>query len=52
LIEPGYDREGRVAAFLTRLVATAGGYLFTYQSFYSADGKRITGVQDDPESLK
>lgn len=52
LIDPGYDREGRVAAFLTRLIATTGGYLFTYQSFYSADGKRIAGVAGDPELLK
>jgi hypothetical protein len=50
LIEPGYDREGKVAAFFKRLVA-AGGFVFTYQSFYSPDGRRITGPQDDPESL-
>jgi hypothetical protein len=51
LIDPGYDREGRVIAFYKRLVATTGGFLFTYQSFYSADGKRIAGVEGDPDTL-
>jgi hypothetical protein len=52
VIDPGYDREGRVTAFLKKLVAPTGGFLFTFQSFYSADGRRITGLQDDPEILK
>jgi hypothetical protein len=52
IIEPGYDREGRVVAFFTRLIGTTGGFLFTYQSFYSSEGKRITGLEDDPEILK
>lgn len=51
LIEPGYDRDGKVAAFFKRLVA-GGGYVFTYQSFYSSDGKRIAGTQDDPQTLE
>jgi hypothetical protein len=52
LIEPGYDREGRVAAFFTRLIGITGGFLSVYQSFYSADGRRITGMEDDPEMLR
>lgn len=52
VIDPGYDKEGKVAAFLKKLVAPTGGFLFTFQSFYSADGRRITGLQDDPETLK
>jgi hypothetical protein len=52
VIDPGYDREGNVVAFLKKLVAPTGGFLFTFQSFYSADGRRITGLQDDPEFLK
>jgi hypothetical protein len=52
IIEPGYDRDGHAAAFLRKLVATTGGFLFTYQSFYSADGKRIVGLPGDPEELK
>jgi hypothetical protein len=52
VIDPGYDRERRVSAFLKALVAPTGGFLFTYQSFYSADGKRITGLQDDPATLE
>jgi hypothetical protein len=52
LIDPGYDREGRVATFFKKLVGASGGFLFTYQSFYSAGGKRIVGLQDDPETLQ
>ncbi|HUQ10127.1 MAG TPA: hypothetical protein VM146_07400 [Steroidobacteraceae bacterium] len=52
LIDPGYDREGRVATFYKRLVATTGGFLFTYQSFYSGDGKRIAGMEGDPDTLR
>ncbi|HUQ10369.1 MAG TPA: hypothetical protein VM146_08625 [Steroidobacteraceae bacterium] len=52
LIDPGYDREGKVAAFLTRLIGISGGFLFTYQSFYSSDGRRITGLQQDPAILQ
>ncbi len=52
LIDPGFDREGRVAAFLTKLVSSTGGFLFTFQSFYTAEGRRITGQPGDPETLK
>ena len=52
LIEPGYDREGKVAGFFTSLVGISGGFLFTYQSFYSSDGRRITGRVGDPPILK
>jgi hypothetical protein len=51
LIDPGYDREGKVAAFFTRLIGISGGFLSTYQSFYASDGKRITGPSADPANL-
>lgn len=52
VIDPGYDRDGKVVAFLKQLVAPTGGFLFTFQSFYAADGSRITGLEEDPEFLK
>jgi hypothetical protein len=52
VIEPAYDREGKALGLMKRLLAPTGGFLFTYQSFYDADGRRITGLQDDPERLE
>jgi hypothetical protein len=52
IIEPAYDRDGKVAAFLKKMLAPTGGYLFTYQSFYDASGRRIIGLQDDPVQLE
>jgi hypothetical protein len=52
VIEPAYDREGKVVALLKKLVAPSGGYFFSYQSFYSAQGRRIIGLEGDPEDLK
>lgn len=52
VIEPAYDRQGKVAGFLKKLIAPTGGYFFSYQSFYTAEGKRIIGLDGDPEELK
>jgi hypothetical protein len=52
VIEPAYDRDGKVIGLLRRLLAPTGGFLFTHQSFYDAQGRRITGLQEDPEWLQ
>jgi hypothetical protein len=52
VIEPAYDRDGKVIGLLRKLLAPTGGFLFTHQSFYDAQGRRITGLQEDPEQLR
>lgn len=48
VISPGYDAGGKVAGFLQRLLGTQGGFFFTHQSFYDAQGKWILGSATDP----
>jgi hypothetical protein len=50
-ISPAFDKEGKAAAFLRGLLGTSGGFFFSHQSFYSADGKRIAGLSGDPSIL-
>lgn len=50
-ISPAFDKEGRGAALLKSLLGTSGGFFFSHQSFYSADGKRIAGLSGDPSAL-
>ncbi len=51
IIAPGYDEEGKVVAFLKKLLGGSGGFFFSHQSFYSASGRRIIGLPDDPDAL-
>jgi hypothetical protein len=51
IITPAYDREGKAAAALLRLVAPTGGFFFSHQSFYDANGARILGDPADPPKL-
>lgn len=50
-ISPAFDKEGRVAALLKSLLGKSGGFFFSHQSFYSAEGKRIAGLSGDPAAL-
>jgi len=51
IILPGYDRSGKAAGFLKRLLEPSGGFFFSHQSFYTAHGTRITGSSGDPSML-
>ena len=51
VISPGYDSGGKVAGLLRRLLEPSGGFFFSHQSFYSAQGKRVIGSSGDPSKL-
>jgi hypothetical protein len=51
VITPAYDKEGKVVATLLRLLKPGGGFLFSHQSFYDSNGRRIIGMPGDPRSL-
>lgn len=51
VISPGYDASGKVANFLKALVARSGGFFFSHQSFYTAQGTRVAGIGGDPGAL-
>ena len=51
VITPNYDKNGKVTSLLKRLVEKSGGFFFSHQSFYSAAGSRITGMDGDPSML-
>lgn len=51
VISPSYDKNGKASNFLKRLLESSGGFLFSHQSFYSASGTRITGMDGDPIAL-
>lgn len=51
VISPGYDASGKVTNFLKALVARSGGFFFSHQSFYTAQGTRVTGLGGDPSTL-
>lgn len=50
-IAPGFDKSGKAAGLLKALLGTEGGYLFTRQAFYSADGTRIIGMAGAPAAF-
>ena len=52
VISPWYDGEGKVAKLLKAIIRSSGGFIFTRQSFYSATGVRIAGIEGDPGSLE
>lgn len=52
VISPGYDKAGKVATFLRQLLGSTGGFFFSQQSFYNANGVRITGIAGDPTTLE
>lgn len=52
VISPGYDKAGKVATFLKQLLGSTGGFFFSHQSFYNANGVRITGLAGDPATLE
>jgi hypothetical protein len=52
VISPSYDDEGKVARLLKTMVRSSGGFIFTRQSFYSATGVRIAGLEGDPADLE
>lgn len=43
VIEPSYDQSGRVAKLLKTIAATHSGIIFTNQSFYSSEGRWLSG---------
>lgn len=51
VITPAFDREGKVAAALLRLLEASGGFFFAHQSFYDSKGRRIIGLPGDPDRL-
>lgn len=50
-ISPGYDKAGKIATLLKQLLGSEGGFIFSHQSFYNANGVRITGLAGDPAFL-
>ncbi|WP_461535054.1 hypothetical protein [Spongorhabdus nitratireducens] len=51
VIRPGYDPEGKVAGLLKDIAGQYDGFIFTHQSFYSADGLKLAGQPVDPTSI-
>lgn len=51
VITPAFDRGGKVAATLLRLLELHGGFFFAHQSFYDSKGTRIIGLPGDPQRL-
>jgi hypothetical protein len=51
VISPAFDRQGKAASSLVRLLTRSGGFFFSHQSFYDAQGSRIIGRPGDPEIL-
>ena len=51
VIQPGYDKEGKVASLVMGIAGTSGGFIFTYQSFYSSKGIKVVGSESDPKRL-
>ena len=52
VITPAYDEDGKVVKFLKAMIRPSGGFIFTRQSFYSATGVRIAGLEGDPRNLE
>ena len=50
-ITPDYDKAGKTATLLKQLVGPGGGFLFTHQTYYTANGTRIIGVDGAPVTL-
>ncbi len=48
VISPGYEKEGKAATLLKKLLGASGGFFFSHQSFYSSSGSRIAGLPGDP----
>ena len=51
VISPAFDRQGKAASSLVRLLTRSSGFFFSHQSFYDAQGSRIIGRPGDPEIL-
>jgi hypothetical protein len=49
--KPGLDAENKVVGLLKALLGESGGFFFSRNSFYGADGLRITGFDEDPAWL-
>ncbi len=48
---PAFDRESKAVATLLRLLESTGGFLFSHQSFYDSQGRKIIGLPGDPQQL-
>ena len=51
VIAPAFDRQGKVSRFLKSLLGKSGGFFFSHQSFYDANGRQIAGLPGDPNTL-
>jgi hypothetical protein len=51
VISPAFDRQGKAASSLMRLLKRSSGFFFSHQSLYDAQGSRIIGRPGDPEIL-
>ena len=51
VIAPAFDRQGKAASSLLRLLVRSSGFFFSHQSLYDAQGNRIIGRPGDPEIL-
>ncbi len=51
VIEPGYDKAGKVAALVKAIAKDHSGVIFSHQSFYSKDGKWLAGDPADTQQL-
>ncbi len=50
-ISPRFDDAGKVVALLKQLLGSDGGFFFSHQSFYDANGEQIAGRAGDPLAL-
>ncbi len=51
VIQPGYDKEQKVARLVNEIAKRYEGFIFTYQSFYNERGHKIVGQANDPQKV-
>jgi hypothetical protein len=51
VITPGYDPDGKAKALILGLAKKAQGFVFSHQTFYDTEGKKIIGLPGDPVTL-
>jgi hypothetical protein len=51
VIEPAYDNEGKISNLVKHIAKEYNGFIFSHQSFYDENGKKIIGDPDDPNSI-
>lgn len=51
VIEPRYDKAGKVSSLIKAIATDHSGIIFSHQSFYSKDGRWLVGSPTDTKQL-